>query len=382
MSGALRESLSVLVIDGKGELPLMVAWCLARVPNISLHILSDGRASQDPVRFSRYKSSYSTLQTDNDTQRLELVCQAVERTGADIVMAIREPMVRFVSAHSEALREIAAVPPTPRLDVLGKVVNKWQLAAMLKEHGFPCPPTIPFTAVDELEQSLGDLSFPILLKPVRGQGGEHIQCFDNPAALLACLNANPGFSNKYIVQSYINGYDVSCSVLCRNGQILAYTIHKGLIPRRFAYSKVIQFTEDPQVFDLVERLMSTLEWSGIANLDFRYDEGDGLPKLVDVNARYWSTLLGSLSVGVNFPHLACLAALDSPFPRPKFRLEPFVLSEIGVMQKLKYYLRRSNVKFGFGQTHLKYILTDPIPVASGTVWRVWQVLTSRFRTDS
>ena len=47
--------------------------------------------------------------------------------------------------------------------------------------------------------------------------------------------------------------------------------------------------------------MQALKWSGIVNIDFIYDENDKQAKILEVNPRYWQSLLGSLFAGVNFP---------------------------------------------------------------------------------
>jgi len=126
--------------------------------------------------------------------------------------------------------------------------------------------------------------------------------FTNQAELEQFLR-NQEDSADFIIQEFIQCYDLSCSVLCRNGEILAYTIQRGVIPgrERFQPPAGIEFVHQEQVIKNVKRLMQALKWSGIVNIDFIYDENDKQAKILEVNPRYWQSLLGSLFAGVNFP---------------------------------------------------------------------------------
>src|SRR2546428_697479 len=59
--------------------------------------------------------------------------------------------------------------------------------------------------------------------------------------------------------------------------------------------------------------MQALKWSGIVNIDFIYDENDKQAKILEVNPRYWQSLLGSLFAGVNFPYLVSVSKLVPAF---------------------------------------------------------------------
>lgn len=370
------KSISVLLLDGETSVALPVARCLAHVPDLKLHVLSTDPGAL--IRFSRHKASYRVLQEGNDNgQRLDAIKQAIKQTNADIVLPIGEPAIRFVSDHCSPLKKLTALTHTPRLDIFDIVVNKWLLANFMKEYNIPHPLTILYTSDEKFEQELGMLSFPVLIKPMQGSEGRNIQYFDNSAALLDFLKGNQRFSNQYIVQSFIHGHDIDCSVLCRDGKILAYTIQKGFIPglQRFAPPVGIEFANDWQTFDVVHRLMSTLEWSGIAHIDLRYDDQDKQVKVLEVNARYWTTLLGSLVVGVNFPYLACLDGLGVSFPRPSYHLKRFIRGNSAI---IRGYLCKSKVNFTFKETSWRYVLADPLPEVISLIRKGWRTLSQSF----
>ncbi len=357
-----KHSFSVLIIDGESDFALFVARCLAQVPNLDLHVLSN--EPWVPLRFSRRRRTYRYRARENDDERqLNVMRRAVEQTGADVILPVDEPAVRFVSVHRQSVADMAALPPVPELEAFETVVDKWSLAQLLRENGIPGPATILYTTGDEFERNLRDLQFPVLIKPTRARGGEGIRRFDTPSELLDALSDIAATSAcQYVVQNFVRGYNVDCSVLCDDGRILAHTIQRGFVggSQSFAASAGLDFIRHDQVFDTIARLVSAISFSGIAHVDLRYDSQEEQAKIIDVNARYWGSLIGSLVVGVNFPHLACLSALGVDFPLPGYQLGRYVAPAAAVKQGVQSLLGRSELGFTFGQTGLPYALGDPV----------------------
>jgi biotin carboxylase len=55
---------------------------------------------------------------------------------------------------------------------------------------------------------------------------------------------------------------------------------------------------------LVEKcltLLRELKWQGVAMVEFKIDQRDGQPKLMEVNGRFWGSLQLAIDAGINFP---------------------------------------------------------------------------------
>ncbi len=354
------KKISVLMLDGESDFAIFAARCLAQTPEVELHVLSV--SPWTPLQFSRRRQSFILQKKGED--RLAAIRRAVKSVSPDVILPVDEPATQFVIEHLLKFQEMAALPPLPEKSVFKTLTNKWQLAQMLRKNRLSGPATILYTANQDFERQAAALHFPVLLKPAQGRGGEGIRRFDAPADLLAYLTENPP-SAQYIVQEFITGYDVDCSVLCKDGKILAYTIQQGVISgaESFAAPAGIDFIWNEQVFDLVARALSAVNFSGIAHLDLRYDAQAKEVKLIEVNARYWGSLIGSLIVGVNFPYLACLAALNIPFTRPEYCFERYVAPGAALKEIKRSLLNRQKRNFSYRNTGLPYALTDPIAEA-------------------
>ncbi len=150
------------------------------------------------------------------------------------------------------------------------------------------------------------------------------------------------------------------------GEVLTYTIQKGTLggKTQFAPPVGMVFIEVPGLLEVVQHLMRTLNWSGVAHVDCRYDRKTDQYKVLEINPRYWTSLDGSLLAGVNFPWLHVkLNRQDEIAPQP-FRKVEFLRLK-GLVYSIKRYPAKTlSVRFIRNNTSVKYAFKDPLPELS------------------
>jgi predicted ATP-grasp superfamily ATP-dependent carboligase len=65
-----------------------------------------------------------------------------------------------------------------------------------------------------------------------------------------------------------------------------------------------------KVMECGDRLLRALNWYGLAMVEFKVDERDQLPKLMEVNPRVWGSMPLAIASGVDFPYLLFKLAVD------------------------------------------------------------------------
>lgn len=367
MDKLMNKTFSVLIPDGESEFALFAVHCLGQYPNVKLHILSGDRWS--PTRFSRHCQSYTFSEpTADDDTRLSIIADLVKKYKIDVLLPTETKSISFVVAHRAALSKLVAIVPLPDAKGLQLANDKWLLAQFLVEHNIPCPPTILATCDEVFYEEVQALEFPVLLKPITAWGGDGIERFDNLTDLQQHLNqrSSEEIKNRFIVQSLRPGFVVGVNVLAREGQMLATTMQRGFIPntQKYAAAGAIKFIKEGNFQEIAQKLVSTLRWSGFANLDTLYDSSDGQLKILEINARFWGSLRGSLAAGVSFPYLACLTALDIPFAMPDYKLARYVHPKTALREGLSKLLGKGQPnEFVFEETGLKFLVTDPLAEA-------------------
>ncbi len=357
-----NNKFTVLIPDGESNLALQVLRCLAQVPSLRVDILSSDPLSL--VRFSKYRSKYLMHKAPDDSkEKFEIICNAIKKTNADVVLPVDVPVTRLIASYKDLLEPLAALPPIASPEQIDIAGDKGLLAGFLLQNNIPTPDSVVYRNNEKVNWDILKLAFPVLAKPRVARGGEGIKIFNRLSELKDYFNSECHPEN-YVIQTCIDGYDIGCSVLCKNGEILAYTMEKRILPPDvpFAPRTGIDFFYDDQVYKIVQRLMQALNWSGVANIDLRYDEADGLPKVLEINTRYWGNLIGSLISGVNFPYLSCLCGLRFDLPVSNYQLKRYVSikAKIGLLKK-RYMEKSKSIDPWLGETGIKYVLKDPFP---------------------
>ena len=353
--------ISILIPDGENELLTNhVKDCFSKEPLIRLFVMSAKKMA--PSCFSRYVYKYSYYpKTKDELQWIANINKEVLRNQIDLVMPIFEDGIRSLIKLKEYLDTPEKLVVHPSLEMFTIANNKVLLAKHMLRNNIPAPKI--YHLKKDGYQEFEEHFFPILAKPIdRTDGGSGIVLLKNNDEVSDFLFNNTHLGD-FLFQEYIEGYDIDCSVLCNKGNIKAFTIQKGILygVKKFAPPIGVQFIFEEDLLKSIEKLMKTLNYSGVAHVDLRFDQNDGEFKVIEVNTRFWGSLDASLFAGVNFPYLYALVSLNETFERPNYDFIEYS-SLAGVYKRFK---KNSGIAFDLGYlwkySALKLIIKDPMP---------------------
>ncbi len=364
-----KKKWRVLIPDAEWEiLTDHVKNCFSVLANMELYIMSNNKFI--PNRFSRFISHFSYYpKTDKTSHWIKHINTEVDRYGIDFIMPVYEHGIRALISHRKSIKKTDSLMLMPALASFDTANNKVLLAEHLLRHGIPGPEIYKINPKNNFRFS--NPKFPMMAKPIEGsEGGSGILVFKNESEIEAHFNGDLQ-GRKFLFQKYIEGYDIDCSVLCKNGEIKAFTIQKGNLYINSPYSPAagLEFLFEKELFETVQRLMRTLNWSGVAHIDLRYDESDNQFKVIEVNTRFWSSLEASLIAGINFPYLYCLLCLGKDFDLPKYKIIN-TLNLKGLVRRIRNNgLFLTRIGFIWNNTSIRYAINDPLPVIVKFFWR-------------
>jgi predicted ATP-grasp superfamily ATP-dependent carboligase len=284
-------------------------------------------------------------------------------------MPIYEDGIGRIIENRDQINTKDKLCPLPSLNDFKNANDKGLLYEHLRINNLPTPESRIIES-NSFPENL-DLEFPIIAKPVKGFGGGNgIRVLKNQNDINKYYR-DKSFSCNTILQKFINGYDVSCNVLCNKGVIIAHTIQKEtkIGNESLAPLTGFSFIEDKTIFELVEKLMQSLNWSGVANIDIRYDEDENSFKIIEVNPRFWINVDASAIAGINFPFLSCLTTLKQELDIKEIRLLDYVNLKGYVKQVMKRPWKIIDFNYLKNNTPLILALKDPLPIIYKFIWR-------------
>jgi predicted ATP-grasp superfamily ATP-dependent carboligase len=211
------------------------------------------------------------------------------------------------------------------------------------------------------------LPYPLLIKPRLSSGGRGIVRVETPSQLRIAYPKVHAVHPSPILQECLppGGAALGVGVLMNfSSEPRATFAYRRLreYPVGGGASTVRESVRDEPLCRTTERLLSALQWTGVAMAEFKVDPRDGRPKLLEVNPRFWGSLHHAILSGVDFPHMLCRLAIDGDVP-PLEEYRVGVRSRSLIHGDLMHFVRNSR-RFHLRPRFFDFSIPDDLLSAS------------------
>ena len=311
----------VLVTDGEQRAALAVVRSLGRA-GWEVHVCSSRSHSlAGASRYCARSHHVSDALTDPHGFLLDLGA-LVTATEADVLLPISEASLLAVLPNRRGFR---CAIPFPAARDFEAICDKSKVLEGARRHGIAVPDQTILEDPDKAAARVGDLRFPVVLKPSRSVAGEEgarvragVSYAMNEADARRAIARIPVNAYPVLVQQQIKGPGFGISVLVSGGELVAAFAHRRLREKPPSGGVSVLRESIPLDKDLLSRSLAVLadfNWQGVAMVEFKLDTATGIPFLMEINGRLWGSLQLAIDAGVDFPRLlAELAMGGEPTP--------------------------------------------------------------------
>ena len=230
-----------------------------------------------------------------------------------VLFAGSDEDVRFVAQNHAALGAVFTLTTAP-WDQIRWACDKRCMNARADDLGIARPLTRYVRSREDLTP-LG-IAFPVILKPTFREGrNKFVDAkawrVDDQTALIARYDEAKSLvgTDSIMIQELIPGggeAQFSYAAVWNRGKPIASLVarRRRQYPIEFGFtSTFVETVTQPQIEADAVRFLASLDFSGLVEIEFKYDARDGRFKNLDVNTRSWTWIALGTAAGVDFPAL-------------------------------------------------------------------------------
>lgn len=275
---------------------------------------------------SKYSSGYSlyTSPNDNVDRFLIDIKRILSSWEYEMIIPIGVDTTIPISYNKEELSEYARVPVAD-YEILENAHDKYKTIEIARSVGVPVPET-SIVSGESIEEEL--FEYPLVIKARKGAAGSgtrYITSEDDFSKVVREFHQKKSDGifdyERPMVQEYIPGDLMDVCVLFNRGRPRAALAQRRVItyPPSGGVGIVNETVEDPELIEIALKLLKRMNWHGVAQVEFKKD-GNGVPRLMEINPKFWGTLELSIAAGLNFPYMLYRMTMDGDI-EPNFSYE-------------------------------------------------------------
>ena len=329
-----KTFVKILVTDGNNRASLAITRSLGRKGFIvyvgSSRISSIASSSKYCINSFKYPHPRKDHQGFID----QLILQ-IKQHNIDIIIPVSDISTFLVAKHRTLFEEYCKLP-FPSEDSVKLAADKAGITALAQESNIPVPETIIINNATDLNSVIDSLRFPVVIKPSRSRiekGNDWIfttvKYANNKDELISCINKKDVAEFPVLLQERIYGPGIGIFACYNRGKMIAQFSHRR-IREKPPSGGVSVLRESVPVNTLALRysqnLLDQLKWHGVAMVEFKLDKKDSIPKLMEINGRFWGSLQLAIDAGIDFPNILVATMLGK-------QVEPIIDFKYGIKSR-------------------------------------------------
>lgn len=282
--------------------------------------------------YTRYARILSSPDSRHEPEALlAFLLRLKDEIGSgSVLFPTRDDDVVFLDRFREQLEpHFRLVAPSG--EAIALCLNKWQTYLYARQAEVATPQCWLIESQEDLALALQQVRYPCVLKPLAAHYWRQGRNWDivgarkaielhSPEQLIAEY-ATIGLADKRaLLQEMVPGSDESLVITAcyidRKGRWAGAFNAQKLIqePAGFGTGCIVQSISLPELFEPTMRLLREMRFTGIAEVEYKRDAGDGAYKLIEVNPRPWDQHILGRACGVDLIHLAYCDHAGLPMP--------------------------------------------------------------------
>jgi predicted ATP-grasp superfamily ATP-dependent carboligase len=305
-----KQVSKILLLDGYSTRSLA---CVRSWGKNGVAFALGGESRRDMSLFSRYaRETFVYTSPKQDVAKfIQDVNTCAHKFGADAIFPTSEAAIMACSQHRGELACRPIIPQEQQITTTFSKANTLQIAESL---GIAVPKTVHITSQNcEILPSLA-MEFPVAIKSESsevmqsGKASTSQKTFyaNDQNQLEQECRARLARGQSVLLQQFIEGYGAGISGLFDQGRPVALIGHRRVresnpLGGPSALAETIEM--EPRLLQPSLALLGKIGLTGPAMVEYKVDRRSGQPYLMEINGRFWGSILLASAAGLELPYL-------------------------------------------------------------------------------
>ncbi len=251
--------------------------------NIEIHTF-------DSRSFTRYvRTKYSDVHHIVKSGNIENYIELIEEYKIDHFIPVINENIKFILKNKERFKD--SLDYLGSYEIFEKLNNKKLLMSLAQKLDIKIPKTY---------KSIDEANYPCVVKPTDMSSSKGVVYIDTQEDLDRAKEEYRGIKNL-IVQEYVKGEGVGCSMYVKDGNIVTSYGHRRLAENPISGGSSVyrESFQDSRMQSVTKKILENWRWRGFSMFEFKLTSHNEL-YLIEVNPRIWGSINQGLQNGINY----------------------------------------------------------------------------------
>ena len=322
MKKSQENKYRILVLDGEHKNALAIVRHIGKTKQYMIDVASYQKASI--TSFSKYvdRNFFITHPKKSQEKFMEELLELLKKNNYLVLIPVSFTSFQICAANKDRIRQFTHIT-IAETDKIMLASSKMATYEHARKTGVPFPETVIIQSLEDIENV--KIDYPCVIKAPYEMGKTVINYAHHRDEFIAkykqICKVNHFTEVLPIVQKYIDGEGFGFFAYYQKGECKNWFVHKRLreYPVSGGVSTAAESFFDGKIVEYGKRMLDTLQWDGVAMVEFKQDKASGIYYLMEINAKFWGSLDLALKAGVDFPQMLIDEALGKKIEKVHFK---------------------------------------------------------------
>lgn len=246
---------------------------------------------------------------------VDCIAAAAEKYNAEVYLPIHEEIIAVAKYRDRLPKDLLV--PIASYEQLMTAYDKGLTMAHAQAVGVPIPRTWHPESPEAVDKLAAEVVYPSWIKLRKSNSAKGVFKVATPKELMtryreivSCFQVDK--ESMPLIQEHLRGPVYSVSMLFNKGQLRSKFVRRNIREKTYGGGTCTKCVSvrNPTLEGFAERMLSTLNWHGVAMMEFKYDENTDRGYLLEINPRYHGTIDHDIQSGVPTPYLHYRMAVE------------------------------------------------------------------------